>query len=444
MAGDGKRPNRAVIKASKHQSPKVAVIGGGWSGFAAAVELTDAGIPVTVFEAAPNLGGRARGFSRHGLTLDNGQHILLGAYSETLRLMRKIGLEEQQILRRLSLRLETPGHMKLATRSLPAPLHLLAGLLEADGLSWLERWAALAFVIKLRIIGFHAAPKTTVAELLAAQPEKLVKLLWEPLCLAALNTPIETASAQVFLNVLRDSFSRSRNDSDLLLPRVDLSSLFPLAAAGYIRQRSGDVRLSEAVSSMAPSQNGININDEHFSHVICAVGPHNLSQLLAPIAAMAPLLDEVSRIDYQPIATVYLQYPENIVLHFPMLGMSGGLGQWVFDRGALCGQEGLLAVVISAEGPHLQLPQKVLAMSIHQELEAILGPLPAPRWQQVIVEKRATFACTANLLRPRQATADARVFIAGDYTAGDYPATLEGAVRSGVQCATLLISQAAS
>lgn len=426
-----------------HEATKVAIIGGGWAGFATAVEIADAGIPVTVFEAASNLGGRARGFSRQGMQLDNGQHILLGAYRETLRLMRKVGIAGNHALKRLPLRLETPGHFELATPHLPAPLHLLAGLLTAQGLDCSERIAALRLIARLRLTGFKLVQDISVADLLSGQPEKLVRLLWEPLCLAALNTPIRHASAQIFLNVLRDSFSKARADSDLLLPCVDLSALFPQAAAAYIAKQGGAVRLSTTVSTIEPVADGVIVDSELFSHAVCAVAPHALPRLLSHLPEMAVLLAMAEQFSYQPIATVYLQYPEDISLSFPMQGLVGGLGQWVFDRGALCGQHGLLAVVISAEGPHLRLEHQTLAATIHEELKIVLKSLPPPRWQQVIVEKRATFACTTGLQRPSQATVNNRIFIAGDYTAGDYPATLEGAVRSGVQCATLLNSRVA-
>lgn len=418
----------------------VVIIGAGWAGLSAAAELAAHGVPVTVLETARQLGGRARSVSRNGLQLDNGQHILLGAYRETLRLMRKVGVDIDRALLRLPLRLFTPGHLDLAAPALPAPLHLLAALLTADGLLWSERRAAVRFVIGLRLNGFKSPTNQNVAELLAGQPEKLVRLLWEPLCLAALNTPISTASAQIFLNVLRDSFSRVRSDSDLLLPRADLSALFPQAAARYIEQRGGKIRLGAAVSSIMPEANGVMVDGKNFSHAICAVAPHSLLRLLGHLPEMAEALAAVSRFTYQPIATIYLQYPRNIALPFPMLGLTGGHAQWVLDRGALDGQRGLLAVVVSAEGPHLRLGHEALAAAAHEELQAMLGNLPLPRWQQVIVEKRATFACTAGLRRPPPATPDKRIFLAGDHIAGDYPATLEGAVRSGVQCAQLLIA----
>ncbi|MCX7628016.1 MAG: hydroxysqualene dehydroxylase HpnE [Methylophilaceae bacterium] len=419
---------------------RVAIIGAGWAGLSAAVELAARGVAVTVFEAAPNLGGRARGIARNGLTLDNGQHLLLGAYRETLRLMAVVGVDTHRVLLRLPLRLEIPGHLRLSAPALPAPLHLLTGLLVADGLGWSERWAAVRFMIRQRLTGFRLARDESVAALLADQPEKLVRLLWEPLCLAALNTPIATASAQVFLNVLRDSFNRTRIDSDLIFPRVDLTTLFPQQAAAFIASHGGAVRPATMVAALEPALDGVLVNGECYTHAICAVAPFALPRLLGRMPEMADTLNRVGKLGWQPIATIYLQYPETVRLPFPLLGLQKELAQWVLDRGTLCGQRGLLAAVISAEGPHLRLDHATLASRVHHALRRMLGSLPDPLWQQVIVEKRATFACTASIERPLHVTGHRRIFLAGDYTAGDYPATLEGAVRSGVQCANLIYS----
>lgn len=418
----------------------VAVIGAGWAGLSTAVEMAARGIPVTVHEAAPNLGGRARGFEHDGKMLDNGQHLLLGAYRETQRLMGMVGVDVDAALLRLPLRLETPGHLRLATPALPAPLHLLAGLLTAEGLGWRERQAAIRFMTGQRLSGFRLEKDCCVTELLADQPKKLVRLLWEPLCLAALNTPIAVASAQVFLNVLRDSFSRARADSDLLLPRTDLSSLFPKAAARFIEQHGGTVRTSSGVTQVECSEYGVLIDGEKYSLAVCATAPSALPRLLGHIPEMADVLATTGRMTWQPIATIYLQYPVNVTLPFPMLGLQGGHAQWVIDRGAVCGEHGLLAAVISAEGPYQQMERDALAAAVHKELKALIGTLPDPESQQVIVEKRATFACVAGMQRPSNATAHPRIFLAGDYTTGDYPATLEGAVRSGVRCARLVAS----
>lgn len=418
----------------------VAIIGGGWSGLAAAVTLAEHAT-ITVFEAAPVLGGRARGLSNHGLQLDNGQHILLGAYRETLRLMALVGVDTDDALLRLPLQLEFPQQLSFATPKLPAPYHLISGLLSASGLGWKERLSAIRLMTQLKLSDFKTTPKQTVADLLSNQPTKVVRLLWEPLCLAALNTPIRSACAQTFINVLRDSFTKTRADSDLLLPRRDLGMLFPYAAKHYLERAGSKIRLGSRVNDIGPDRQSVSINGEIFDAVICAVGPHSAVKLLSGLPEIAATQAQIAALQYQPITTVYLQYPVNVSLSFPMLGLTRGYGQWVFDRGMLCGQHGLLSIIISAEGPHTALNQDELAGIIHHELQTTLGSLPQPQWHQVISEKRATFACTAGLQRPEHQTSHPRFWLAGDYTAGDYPATLEGAVRSGVKCAQLLLAQ---
>jgi hydroxysqualene dehydroxylase len=248
--------------------------------------------------------------------------------------------------------------------------------------------------------------------------------LWRPLCVSALNTPPERASAQVFLNVLRDTLASGDEASDLLLPQVDLSKLFPEPACDFVRAKGGEVRLGETVRELAALRG-------EFGKVIVAVGPHQLK-------ALAPEL--APQYDYQPIYTCYLQYPKQVKLKFPMLGFAKGIVQWAFDRGALTGEKGRIACVISAQGDHQQMEQEELAKTCHRELVAELGPLPDPEWTQVIAEKRATIACSPGLARPSQSTSIPGVFLAGDYTDPDYPPTLEAAVRSGIRAAALAIS----
>ena len=168
--------------------------------------------------------------------------------------------------------------------------------------------------------------------------------------------------------------------------------------------------------------------ETRFSQVIVAVGPHHL-RTLVPDAAF--------EYAYQPIFTCYLQYPEDVKLGFPMLGMANGLVQWIFDRGALLGERGRMACVISAQGDHQQMTHEALAEACHRELAAALPGLPAPRWSQVIAEKRATIACTPDVKRPPLKVG--KVFIAGDYADPEYPPTLEAAVRSGVRAAQAVL-----
>jgi len=400
---------------------RVAIVGAGYAGMAAAVTLADRGAKVTVFESGPVPGGRARRVTAQGRELDNGQHILIGAYRELLRLMALVGTPDDAVLR-VPLELRYADGFSFRALWLPAPLGTLLGLLFAMKLPFPERWGAVRFMFSLQRDSFRVKDGLTVSDLLRehGQDGKIGHYLWRPLCVSALNTPVDMASAQVFANVLRDSLAGDARASDLLLPRVDLSRLFPEPACEFVLKKGGDIRTATQVRDLAALQSG-------FDAVIVAVGPHQLKTLM-------PDAEERS---YQPIYTCYLQYPENVRLRFPMLGFSSGLVQWAFDRGRLTGEKGRIACVISAQGDHQQMTHEELAASCHRELKAARAQLPDPEWSQVIAEKRATVACVPGL---RESEIKARnVFFAGDYTYPEYPPTLESAVRSGVRAATLAL-----
>src|SRR5688572_19696823 len=421
----------------------VAVIGGGYAGMAAAVTLAERGISVTVYEAARTLGGRARRVEHRDTVLDNGLHILIGAYTETLRLMRQVGADPGELLLRLPLTWTVHERFSLRAASLPAPLHLLAGLAMADGATLADRVGAAGFMMRMRRRDYALERDITVDALIESQGGTLKRMLWRPLCVSALNTPPATASAQVFLNVLRDGLGAGREASDLLLPRADLSRLFPEPAARYVEQHGGSVLTGQRVTAIDPGEGGYTVHADgtghSHSHVICALAPYHAGAFLVGLSKLAEVAEAVARLAYRPIHSVYLQYPSTVSLPAPMLGFDSPLLQWAFDRGALAGQRGLLGAVISAGGAHEELAQDELGRLVHQELQQQLGLLPDPRWCRVIAEKRATFACTPGLERPQVATPLKHFYLAGDYTASDYPATIESAVRSGVAAARTIL-----
>jgi squalene-associated FAD-dependent desaturase len=429
----------AVSVTAVPNEPHVAVIGGGWAGCSAALTLAEAGVRVSLFEAGRTLGGRARAVELEGQPLDNGQHILLGAYEQTLQLIDRVRpAAASDGLWRLPLTLDQPPDFRLACPRLPAPLHLAAGLLGAHGLGWDEKLAAARWAHGL--IRSNETVDGSVSQLTSDQPQRLRALLWHPLCVSALNTPPEQACARVFREVIRAAFGGRNHHSDLLLPRRDLTALFPAPAATRLTTLGGTVHLGSRVTAIDAAIDAVTlgIRDEKtvYSHAILAVAPQHLPALATQVPALEALAHTVAGYAYHPIATAYVQYDPAFRLAKPLFALSDGPAQFVFDRGQSHGQAGLLAFVASAAA---NLSANWMDQA-EAQLQRIISPGPA-RWRRRIVEKQATYSCVPGMARPAVRTAHTRIFLAGDYTAGSYPATLESATLSGVQSAGALLEQ---
>ncbi len=425
----------------------IVIVGGGWAGLACAVELTTLGHPVTVLESARQLGGRARRVAFNEQTVDNGQHIFVGAYHHTLELLKHLGVSQDESLQRQELDLfllQTNKHkFQFQLPHLLSPLNLLVGLLRAKGFSLKDRWRAFLFGLHLFSNTLMSEEDTSVAELLDSQHQtsNTILALWEPICLASLNTPIEEASAQIFIRTLHDSFCRSSWDADIIIPRVDLGRLLPDGAFDYIEQHSGFVHLSQRVTELVIEQRhitGVKCDDKKYeaSHVVLATPPYISQSLLKKHTAMHDIAYNLSGYDYHPICTVYLQYPDSVQTDRPLQGLLGTTVQWLVDR-RISGQPGLIAAVISGPGAHMQLDNEQLAALVQDELQQMFPHWPAANSVMVIKEKRATFSCRAgiNQLRPSNRTPVRGLWLAGDYTNTGYPATIESAVISGQQAA---------
>jgi squalene-associated FAD-dependent desaturase len=440
---------------------RIAIIGAGWAGCAAAVTLAKAGRQVSLFEAARTLGGRARRIDSDGRQLDNGQHILLGAYRTTLKLMKTVGIDLQQSMLRLPLQMRYPAAcdgMDFVAPKLPAPWHVALALLRARGLSRQDKLALARFSSAARWMGWQLHDDCSVSTLLERfdQTERLNRLMWTPLCIAALNTPPQRASAQVFLSVLRDSLGARRSASDMLLPRTDLSALFPTQAATFVTDHGGDVSTGQAVASITAASSAAtpprwqlhfkqDQMAQEFDGVIIATGAEAAADLLDGISDTQLLRG----FDYEPITTCYLQYAPSVRLSQPFYALldtpeQGHWGQFVFDRGQLSSSQndaGLLAVVVSASADAIAAGHATLTAAIAAQLAQQLQQpmLSTPLWSKLISEKRATFSCTPGLQRPDNSTMPAGLALAGDYVTSDYPATLESATQSGVAAAQRLL-----
>jgi len=439
-----------------------AVIGGGWAGCAAAAELARAGHRVTLLEAGGELGGRARRLEldldgdRH--VLDNGQHLLIGAYTATAALLTQIGGSLDTAFARRPFEITYPDGFRMRAARLPAPWHLAAALLCARGLDGSDRAALAAFVPRARRQGWAVLPDRPAQQWLSqlGQSPRLIERIWRPLTLAALNTPLAEASAQVLATVLRDSLGASAAASEMWLPHSNLSALLPEAVERYVAARGGAVLRNRRVDLARQAGGGwslaIRSGGDHAAlaadGIVYAAPAAQLQRVFGlHVDALRPELQMIERFRYQPITTVYLKYAREARARLPRSfaaltedASRRHHGQWVFNRGALDpANDGILAIVISTGGTHEEPTLDALCEAAAVQMTDCFG-LPAPRAGRAIIERRATLACVPDLERPPATTALPRLALAGDWTASEYPCTLESSVRSGLTAARALAS----
>ena len=415
---------------------QLTIVGAGWAGLAAAVAATQAGWHVQLFEAANTAGGRARSLTQSfaGMPLDNGQHVLIGAYRDTLALMQTVGLDPKTLLQRMPLDLRFADGQGISLPDWPSPFNLLAGIAKAQSWGLQDKAQLLQAAWGWQRAHFECIPTWTVAQLCSTSgisPRVMTQLI-EPLCLSALNTPVHQASATVFLRVLQDALMETGN-ADLLAPRVDLGTLLPSACLQWLSDQGAEIRLGTRVS--ATQMEVLQHTATPDKPIVLACPPWEAARLTADIAPQWAY--QCAELPHAAIATVYLHCKDAGFQGLPraMVALHSDAtapAQFVFDKGALCEQHGLLAAVVSAcEGERDELTEQVHDQVCEQleltNLEVV----------QTVVEKRATLACTPLLDRPEPQVTE-NIWACGDYICGPYPSTLEGAVRSGQQVVTHL------
>jgi squalene-associated FAD-dependent desaturase len=477
---------------------RIAIVGAGWAGIGAAIRLVATGHRVTLVDAAPGAGGRARGIAApwHGggdgqaLDLDNGQHLVIGAYTELLSLLELIGVDPLTVFERSRFRLDDRIGLRI-----PGPG--LAGLLRARGLSWRVRVAVAGLLARIRRdrdAALSLAEGRTVTEWceLTRQPAQLVERLWRPLVVSALNTPVTDACAATFVNVLADSLCGPPGVTDFLVPRTTLSAAFVDPAIAWLRRAGAmtvfgaDVRrivrvadgyrllsaggepvrsdslpgsvpgaerpIVEAdgiVIATPPGIAGRILARSTASTIVDAVAD---AQAIAPEAALLPLVRSLGDFRHRPITTVYVGWPDRAGpaaaeawSRLPVVTLlhdrpdDQRFGQWLFRRPSQRGWR-VGAVVISDSAAAAAIPRDALVTAVARQLGAHLG-LEPPQAHAIYHDRRATIDCVPD--RPRIATmvADAgRIALAGDYQYARYPATLEAALRSGRDAAAQIAS----
>ena len=456
---------------------RILIVGAGWAGLSAAVQATKLGAKVTLIEAKKELGGRARSVELGGYTLDNGQHIMIGAYQATQSLMSTVGLQPNTKLLRYPLSLRNflnQGFELQGSPRLSQSLKFLYSTLECSIWGVADKYALLRFALKWRLKGFLCSPQSTVSDICSGLTPNVIDSFITPLCLSAFNSPIELTSGQVFLKVLRDAMFSGPGSSDFLIPRCDLGALFPRACESWLLDQGCTILKGRRVDSLIGLENGRGqtqlVNEANAANaaniwthledggdlsvdaIVVACDSTNAARLLRPINPQWAKLTE--QIEHTQISTVYLRCkdPSFKGLHKPLVMLSSDAAspsaqikapaQFAFDTEFLFNslnqsdasplstqpqdRRGLLSFVCS----YARLTNEQISAGVLEQARNELG-LTEVEHIGTITERRAAFCYSPNLTRPSNHVAG-RIWACGDYVEGPYPSTLEGAVLSGI------------
>ncbi|HCU24618.1 MAG TPA: hypothetical protein DF383_06350 [Deltaproteobacteria bacterium] len=437
-------------------SPKprqdITIVGGGFAGLAAALRLQRSGAKLRLIEKRPFFGGRAYSFRepKSGVTLDNGQHLLMGCYHETFRFLKDLGtfdrLEVQKNLR-VAFSEGPRRHHELRCPNWPAPLHLLWGLLRYPGLGWKDKRGMAALLKLSKKVSKNAFDydEISVMELLrrSGQSETAIQKFWEPFGLATLNEALDLASARLFLEVLRRALLSGKADSSLAIPKVGLSELYANPAETYFREQGIPLHFNSQVLRIERESKTFRLfthNGESFQsdYLLLAVPPNAAAKILSADKDLSQAVPHLDRFASAPIVSINLWF-ENFRLPQTMIGLIDSPVHWVFDKGTH------LTLVISAAHALAQESKENLIKLAVAELIRFFPELESKKiiHFQVVKEQEATFSSrmSLNRYRPDNKTAVDRLFLAGDWTNTGLPATIESAVASGHRAAELILKE---
>lgn len=436
--------------------PEVAIIGAGLAGLAAGVTLASKGYKVQLFESSQKAGGRTSAFpfnlssplnnSQKEFQLDNGQHIMMACYHETLSLLKEISaLDKISIQEKMEVKVIGPDKKSYFLKSgfLPYPINLFQALMGFDLLSFREKISALKFVHGLKSLDVDTLNGITVKDWLKknGQTGSLFTGLWEILCVGTLNTSPDKASASIFAKILKIVFLGGKENSKIVVPAVNLSSLFVEPSINFIRSKGGELKFSTPLNLMKSTETSsfeLVSRDQSlgiFSDLIFAV-PHHALKKIAGIEQHLPAIANTD-LEYSSITTFHL-FVKNNPLTDNFLALTGSPVQWVFNHGDY------ITTVTSSSSKWDKMSEEEILKIIFVELEKYLDIEPANIVDyKMVKEKRATFVCGGENLNYRLdcRTLNPSLFLAGDWTTTGLPATIEGAVLSGKTAAREIIQK---
>jgi hydroxysqualene dehydroxylase len=448
------------------EAKDVIIIGGGFAGLSAGVALAEKGFRVALLESKPALGGRAYSFAdpESGDLVDNGQHVLMGCYTETLDFLEHIGATKDLVFHpdlEIEMLDREGARAKLRTAHLPGPLHISGALLRYRHLAMRERIRAMTGGLRLlamRRRNPSSLQSMTVSQLMDAlgQSERARQAFWYPISIATLNDEPEISSAALFAEVLKRAFFARRSDSAFVYSRVGLSELYCTASAALI-ERSGGVVSARTQAESIEIENGravrVKMRDGTrlgAANIICAVPSRHLARMLPGSMRYDSFFGPISKLESSPIICVHAWFDRSVT-DSAFVGFIGTTTQWMFNKRRIFEMHGerhpgYLSFVISGA-------RKLVDRSNEELLDIVLGDLktmiPASAEARllralVMKEKHATMAPAPDTfqLRPPTQTPTPNLFLAGDWVQTGLPATIESAVISGRAAAAAVSSRA--
>jgi squalene-associated FAD-dependent desaturase len=431
----------------------VTVVGGGLAGLAAALECAENGASVTLLEARPRVGGATFSIERNGYWLDNGQHVALRCCTEYRAFLRRIGVEHLLAVQprlRIPVLADSGRRATIARNGLPAPLHLAGTLLRYAHLPLRDRLRAFLAAAELRTLDPDDArlDEQTFGAWLRAhgQSERAIATLWDLIALPTLNMHADAASLKLAAKVFRTGLLDAADAADVAVPSVPLQQLHGDPATAALERRGARVLTSARVQAVERDGRGLRVQlgdgADQADAVIVAVPPDAAGKLL-PEGVLAP--ETAEALGASPILNVHVHYDRR-VLDEPFAAAVDSPVQWLFDRTDVAGvSEGqLVSISISGADGEIELPLAELRERFAPALERLL---PAARDATILDffvtrEPKATLrgAPGTHRFRPGAQTSVPGLFLAGAWTDTGWPATMEGAVRSGIAAARAVLA----
>jgi len=413
------------------------IIGGGIAGLTAASYLCNSGFFIRLLESSPKTGGRAFSFFDKNLNcnLDNGQHLLMGCYGYTLdfiRLIDAVGNFKVQTKMELNFIDANKKHFSLKASSLPYPFSLLTAILGFKAVPLAERLSAIAFFAKLPLVTGNSIRAMSVREWLKsmAQSDLIISVLWELLAVSALNADIDTASASVFCDILKQIFFHGNSSTRMIIPAKGLSQSFCEPAETFITAKGGEVSLSEKVIRLVVVNNKVTkviTNKNEYSDFDFVVSSAPLYSLKSFLPGYSSCIDSIPELEYSSIFSAHIKIKNN-TLTDDFYALIASPLHWVFNHGSY------LTVVISNSDSLQNMSKAEMEILVKEEIEKYFGIEKENLSDiKIIKEKRATFIPSQSVIkqRPGFTTNLDNFYLAGDWTSTGLPSTIESAAKSG-------------